>query len=65
MKIVFLQDFKDQDGTIYRPGTVRHLPDEVAQRLIKEGVAEERKETRGPEETKESDDEPEPSVGEV
>jgi hypothetical protein len=36
---------------------VRHVPEELAKRLISEGVAEERKEVRGPEETKEGEPE--------
>jgi hypothetical protein len=53
MKIVFLKDYRDQDGTIYRPGAVRHVPDDLAKKLIAERIAEERKEVREPEETKE------------
>jgi hypothetical protein len=64
MKIVFLKDFKDQDGIIYRPGSVRHVPEELAKRLISEGVAEERKEVRGPEETKEGEPENDEESGE-
>ena len=61
MKIIFVRTYTDDDGNEYTPGTVREVPEEAGRRLIREKVAQERSETRGPSETK--DYEPEPEEG--
>ena len=52
MKILFTQDWRDENGVMYKAGTLREVPAEMAQKLITDGVAIERKEERGPAETK-------------
>lgn len=58
MKVVFTKTHQDEDGVTYKIGGVRELPDSMARKLIAQGVAQEHKEQRGPEETKESEAEP-------
>lgn len=54
--VVFKKEWND-GGRVYRKGALMNVPDEEADRLVREGVADERKQ-HGPTETKE--DAPEP-----
>ena len=58
MKVVFIREHTDPDGKQHRPGEVIDVPDALGKHLVDKGVARERKEERGPEETKDDDDEP-------
>lgn len=59
--IVFTRDWNDE-GRLFRKGTLMNLNDEEANRLIRAGVAEERK-PQEPTETK--SDEPDSEGGEL
>ena len=58
MKIIFTREFTDDEGNLHKPGEVREVPDVIGKRLIHDAVAQERREKRGPEETKDGGEYP-------